>query len=150
MMLLTTRRLRTPVRIVYRASLRDTCPHTHTHTRSFIRQLSDATQHKVIDTKINTKVNVNNNACIDLPTYHPVTFLRRPRFCLPEGTIISCTRTAAILLSVPRSLVNALSTRGIFYQLMLISAHVLVSFVRTVRLVDLSGCLRCFGSQLAV
>lgn len=26
----------------------------------------------------------------------------------------------------------------------------LVSFVRTVRLVDLSGCLRCFGSQLAV
>jgi len=41
--------------------------HTHTHTRSFIKKLSDATQHKVIDkiqslcTKINTKVNVNNN-----------------------------------------------------------------------------------------
>ena len=58
-----------------------------------------------------------------LTTYHPVTFLRRPRCCLPWGTIISCTRTAAILLSVPRSLVNALSTRGICYQVMLISAH---------------------------
>jgi len=39
-----------------------------THTCSFIKKLLDATQHKVIDkiqslcTKINMKVNVNNNA----------------------------------------------------------------------------------------
>jgi len=40
------------------------------HTCSFTKKLSDATQHAVIDkiqslcTKISTKVNVNNNACI--------------------------------------------------------------------------------------
>jgi len=39
---------------------------THTHTCSFIKKLSDATQHEVIDkmqslcTKINAKVNVDN------------------------------------------------------------------------------------------